>query len=155
MEKFRHIGRLAGGIYNKLSAKALNVVLKAHEATGSKGNRFIQAGKRVLIDTQAHSSTIVVDNHERLDQLKSVGLTEGHISTIVLAHLFLDYALPPFLIAAAYPIIHGLTGLPPTVDATIAFFAARAGYGIVTGTTREILYTLLPAPINDQPIDHQ
>lgn len=143
MEQFRALSRLPQRIYANLSSRAINVVLRAHEATGSNSHPLVQAAKRVFIDTQAHSSTIVVDNHDRLAQLQSVGLTESHISAIVLAHLFLDYALPPFLIAAAYPIIHSLTGLPAAADATTAFFAARAAYGVTTGLAREVTYAVI------------
>ncbi len=148
MEQLRPVSNFIGRIYSKLSTKAIGVVLRAHEATGSKSHPLIQASKRVLIDTQAHSSTIVVDNSDRLNLLKSIGLTESHIASIVLAHLFLDYALPPFLIALAYPVIHALTGLPAAADATISFFAARAAYGVVTGTAREVTYTIIQ---NRQP----
>lgn len=146
MEKLGIAGQMVTNAYNYASEKAVRVLLNAHAATGSTGNPFVRASKRLMVDSQAHSFAVFVDNEERLDQLKAVGLENKHVIAILVGHFFLDYGIPPLLIGAIYPTIHALTGLPPLTDLTISFFVGRAMYGIAVGTAREVMYSFLPKP---------
>lgn len=138
--------RLAG-LTDKVSSRAMGIVVRAHEVTGSKLPPYPSAIRRLFFDTViAKPATILVDTRERLDTLRSNGISETMITRLVGLHLLMDFTVPLVVMAAVYPILKDVENLAIFGKLGATYMVGRSGYGLVMGLARETIYSLLPKP---------
>jgi hypothetical protein len=135
------------GLTDKISARAMGVIVRANEVTGSTLPPYPSAFRRVFVDTViAKPSAILVDNRERLATLEHHGISKSLLTKLVGLHLIADFTVPVLVMAAVFPILQDLENMAIFGKLGASYAVGRTGYGLFMGLARETLYSLLPKP---------